>query len=249
MPVLWFVTQILLFSVCIEKIFNKPTAVILRMLFWQIVFWQQQQGKCWSCLVWWILAVYCVLLKVFISWKSVSRKGWSYDGESRVVGTCFIAGDWGIPGKTFIREKTQRNEQNKSSHQKLQANEKKPKKPRKRCYECGNVHRGWGIGSTREASKSCFTVEFLFLYSEGSSSGLSNLLPHMWQQYQGAKLPGFAAVCNHWMSGSHLCFVRKQKDALQAINLCLSPTSGYLAYFFSSSASYWHCIDRGVGKL
>lgn len=127
----------------------------------------------------------------------------------------------------------------------------KTKKTRKRCYECGNVHRGWGIGSTREASKSCFTVKFLFLYSEGSSSGLSknNLLPHMWQQHQGAKLPGFAAVCNHWMSGSHLCFVRKQKDALQAINLCLSPTSGYLAYFFSSSTSYWHCIDRGVGKL
>lgn len=59
----------------------------------------------------------------------MSRKGWSYDGESRVVGTCFIAGDWGIPGKTFIREKTQRNEQNKSSHQNLQANEQKPKKP------------------------------------------------------------------------------------------------------------------------
>jgi len=62
-------------------------------------------------------------------------------------------------------------------------------------------------------------------FSESSSSGLNinNLLLHIRQQYQRVKLPDFVAVCNQWMSEYHLCFVRRQKDALQAIKLHVFP--------------------------
>lgn len=89
-----------------------------------------------------------------------------------------------------------------------------------------------------EATRSCLIAKSLFIYSESSSSGLNinNLLPHIWQQCQRVKLSDFVAVCNQWMPEYHLCFVRKQEDALQAIKLYLFP---------DCSLQLYHCRRHG----
>lgn len=159
-----------------------------------------------------------------------------------MVGTCFISGHWGIHQGE--------NSKNGTKPKQPPITPCKFKNSPKNTWEIlwmWKFHRGlrnwfnqgshqklWNFYSFAVKAHPVAWTETFYCPKCGSST---------------KELPGFGAVCNQWMSGSHLCFVRKQEGALQTINICLSPKSGYSVYLSSSSASYWHCIDRAVGQL